>query len=299
MAIAVDDFMTGNHRSHGHPIGKGADPNRLMAELFGKATGVCRGNGGSMHLADFSIGSLGETAIVGSSLPIAVGAGLASKLGGWNRVCLAFFGDGASNTGAFHESLNLAAIWKLPVIFLCENNGFAISTRHGDVCSVEQISQRGSAYGIRAETIDGQDPLAVWTSVDRAATDARSGGGPVLIEAMTNRYGDHSYRLRNLGDRTQEEVDVWRRNDPIANLSRQLQAAGIATESELRAVQDGVDLAIDAAVRFARASAYPTAAGLWDNMYVDPSGFSERRHNKAWLAATAASASSTARGGTK
>ncbi len=287
MAVRRDDFMTGHHRSHGHPIGKGADLKRLMAELFGKETGVCKGLGGSMHLADFSIGSLGEAAVVASSLPIAVGAALASKMQGWDKVVLAFFGDGASNAGAFHEALNMAAIWKLPVIFVCENNQFAVSTRHETVCSVKQISQRGTAYSMRAETIDGQNPLRVWESVDNAAGEARSGAGPVLIEAMTYRYGDHSFLMNRLRYRTDEEVDVWRRNDPIENLGAVLTAEGLADEGMLEGLRTKVDREVNDAIEFARASTPLAPASLWENMYADPSGFSHRRHHQAWFSANA------------
>src|SRR5687768_8476628 len=161
MALRDDDYMTGNHRSHGHPIGKGVALAPLMAELFGKTTGVCRGKGGSMHLAAFSAGSLGESGIVGSLMPVAVGAGLSARLRGTDQVCLCFFGDGAANCGPFHESLNLAAIWKLPVVFLCENNGYALLTPQARTTSVAHIAQRAAAYDIPGVIVDGQDVLAV------------------------------------------------------------------------------------------------------------------------------------------
>jgi TPP-dependent pyruvate/acetoin dehydrogenase alpha subunit len=182
----------------------------------------------------------------------------------------------------------MAAIWKLSVIFLCENNQFAVSTRHESVCSVEHISQRGSAYNMPSETIDGQNALAVWAAVDRAAQTARAGGGPTLIEAMTYRYGDHSYRMSRLVYRTDEEVAVWRRNDPIENLEQALATDGLADASELTEVRDRVDDEIKAALEFARASSYPTADTLWERMYVDASGFRDRRHHREWFAATAA-----------
>jgi TPP-dependent pyruvate/acetoin dehydrogenase alpha subunit len=197
---------------------------------------------------------------------------------------LAFFGDGASNAGTFHEALNMAAIWKLPVIFLCENNQFAVSTRHETVCSVKQISQRAAAYDIPGETIDGQDALVVWDRVERAAEAARAGGGPVLIEAMTYRYGDHSYLMNRLKYRTDEEVAAWRANDPIANLGRDLLAAGLATEDDLQAIADGVDAEVKAAIEYSRAGTTPTKDHLWERMYSDPTGFPERRHHQAWFA---------------
>lgn len=287
MAVRADDYMTGHHRSHGHPIGKGVPLEGLTAELFGKRTGVCRGLGGSMHLADFSSGSLGEAAIVASSLPIAVGAALTSKLEGQGRVALAFFGDGASNEGVFHEAMNMAAVWSLPVVFMCENNQYAVSTRHEEACSVKQIAERGAAYSMPAETIDGQNALEVWSKVRDAAEHARSGQGPVLIEAMTYRYGDHSYLMNRLKYRTDDEVDVWRQRDPIKNLGAAMISANVAAADDLEAIQDEVERDMAACVERAREAEPPTSEELWELMYVDPSGFRERRHHQAWMAATA------------
>jgi pyruvate dehydrogenase E1 component alpha subunit len=216
MAVAKDDLMTGHHRSHGHPIGKGAPIDALMAELFGKRSGVCKGMGGSMHLADFSVGSLGETAIVASGLPIAVGAALAVKLQGWTKVVIAFFGEGASNAGAFHEALNMAAVWKLPVVFVCENNKYAVTTTYSETSSVEKVSDRAVGYNVRAEVVDGQDVIAVWRRSRPPLDRARAGGGPEIVEAMTYRYGEHSYLMSNRGPyRSDEEIDEWRKKDPI------------------------------------------------------------------------------------
>jgi acetoin:2,6-dichlorophenolindophenol oxidoreductase subunit alpha len=192
MALRKDDYMVGTHRSHGHPIGKGADLKGLMAELMGKVTGVNKGKSGSMHLADFSVGSVGETSIVGSGLPTCVGAALGAKMQGTDRVCLGFFGDGASNEGTFHESLNLAAIWKLPAIFMCENNGFAVTTSARDHASVEDIADRAKGYGIPGVVVDGMDPLAVYEVVSEAVKRARAGQGPSLIEAKTYRFRHHA-----------------------------------------------------------------------------------------------------------
>jgi TPP-dependent pyruvate/acetoin dehydrogenase alpha subunit len=176
MALRPDDYMVGNHRSHGHPIGKGADVRRLMAELLGKRTGINKGKGGSMHLADFSVGSLGESSIVGSGIPVATGAALGARLQGTDRVCLCFFGDGASNQGAFHEGLNLAAIWKLPAIYLCENNGYAVTTPARYAVAVTDIAARARSYDIPGVTVDGQDPLAVYEVVREAVARARRPG---------------------------------------------------------------------------------------------------------------------------
>jgi acetoin:2,6-dichlorophenolindophenol oxidoreductase subunit alpha len=177
MALRDDDYMVRNHRSHGHPIGKGADLKALMAELLGKKTGVDQGKGGSMHLADFSVGSVGETSIVGSGIPVAAGAALGAKMMGTDRVCLCFFGDGASNEGAFHEGINLAAVWKLPAIFLCENNMYAVSTPASATVAVKDIAERAKAYDIPGVVVDGQDPVAVYEVVSEAVKRARAGTG--------------------------------------------------------------------------------------------------------------------------
>ena len=192
VALNDDDYIAGNHRSHGHPIAKGGDINKAMAEIFGKEDGYCKGKGGSMHLADFSIGILGESGIVASSVPVATGAALTSKLQNKNFVSLVFFGDGASNQGACHESMNLAALWKLPVIFVCENNQFAVTTSYKDSVSVDHVSDRASAYGMPGVLVDGQDVVAMYEATEQAVIRARSGEGPTLIEGLTYRYEDHS-----------------------------------------------------------------------------------------------------------
>ena len=283
MALRDDDMITGTHRSHGHPIGKGAQVHALMAELFGKETGVCKGMGGSMHLADFSIGSVGETAVVASSLPIAVGAGLASRMQGWDRTVLAFFGDGASNAGAFHESVNMAAIWNLPVVFFCENNVYAVSTRHEEVCSVKDIAERAVAYGIRGEVVDGQDALAVYRSVSAAIEGCRAGSGPVLIEAKTYRFGEHSHLMSRLGAyRDENEVQLWRGRDPIEIHRKYLLDNEIATAEEISAIEQSVRDEIRTAIEDARVAATVPGKDLWHYMYDDPSGFMKRPHNAAW-----------------
>src|SRR5690606_7398255 len=212
MALRADDFLTGNHRSHGHPIGKGVSLAPLMAELFGKRTGVCRGKGGSMHLADFSAGSLGESGIVGSLMPVAVGAGLSARLRGTDQVCLCFFGDGAANCGPFHESLNLASVWRLPVVFLCENNGYASTSAQAETTAIAHIALRAQAYDMPGSIVDGQDVLAVHGSVANAIARARAGSGPTLIEAKTYRYCDH-HEAPSSGTRptyrTETEIASW------------------------------------------------------------------------------------------
>jgi acetoin:2,6-dichlorophenolindophenol oxidoreductase subunit alpha len=267
MAVAAEDYMVGNHRSHGHPIGKGAKLNGLMAELMGRKTGVNQGKGGSMHLADFSVGSLGETSIVGSGLPVAAGAALGAKMLKNGRVSLCFFGDGASNEGTFHESLNIAAIWKLPVIFLCENNGYAITTAAKRTVAVEDIARRASGYDMPGEVVDGQDVLAVFRRVTEAVARARSGAGPSLIEAKTYRYLDHAKGLPPVPYRTEEEITFWKTRDPIALLGKRLLDDQLATPEELREAAVQVQLEVEGAVTFARQSPEPAAQEAYDHVY--------------------------------
>ena len=217
-ALRDDDYITGNHRSHGHPIAKGGDVRKAMAELLGKSTGYCKGKGGSMHLADFSIGILGESGIVGSALPVAVGAALGSKMQGNDRVVVSFFGDGASNQGACHEAMNLASIWNLPVIFLCENNQYAVTTHFTDTVAVENISDRAQAYNMPGVLVDGQDIMAMYEVTKEAVQRGRSGLGPTLIEARTYRYQEHSEALNRIlreEYRSEEELQEWKQRDPI------------------------------------------------------------------------------------
>ncbi|MCI0439206.1 MAG: thiamine pyrophosphate-dependent dehydrogenase E1 component subunit alpha [Chloroflexi bacterium] len=272
-ALRDDDYITGNHRSHGHPIAKGGDVRRAMAELLGKSTGYCKGKGGSMHLADFSIGILGESGIVASALPVAVGAGLGTKMQGRDRVVVSFFGDGASNQGACHEAMNLASIWRLPVIFLCENNQYAVTTSFRDTVAVENISDRATAYNMPGVLVDGQDVLAVYEATKQAVQRGRSGSGPSLIEARTYRYEDHSEGLNRIlrePYRTEEEIERWRERDPITLHSKWLVEQGVATQKEIDQVRDEVSKAIEEALEFARQSPYPAAEDLFVDMYANP-----------------------------
>lgn len=271
MALRDDDYMTGNHRSHGHPIGKGVNLAPLMAELFGKKTGVCRGKGGSMHLAAFSAGSLGESGIVGSLMPIAVGAGLSACLRGTDQVCLCFFGDGAANCGPFHESLNLAAVWKLPVVFLCENNGYAIFTAQTQTTSVIDVAQRASAYGMPGVIVDGQNVLAVYDVVCTAVARARAGNGPTLVEAKTYRYCEHS----EFGPvttvppyRSEAELNLWRAKDPIGIFRAHLGCAGHLSDDEFDALMSETRAEVDAAVEFAEQSPAPGPEALLEDVFI-------------------------------
>ena len=272
-ALRDSDRIAGNHRSHGHPIAKGGDVKRAMAEILGKSDGFCKGKGGSMHLADFSIGILGESGIVASSVPIATGAALAAKLSKQDFVSLVFFGDGASNQGACHESMNMAALWDLPVIFMCENNGYAITTSYKNSVSVDHVSDRASAYGMPGVLVDGQDAIAVWEATNEAVRRARVGEGPTLIEAMTYRYEDHSLgldRIRKSEYRTQEEVDEAMLRDPLDIHRKMMINHGIATEAECVEIETTVRTEIDEAVEFARNSPFPEPADLFDDMWATP-----------------------------
>ncbi|GAA2250611.1 thiamine pyrophosphate-dependent dehydrogenase E1 component subunit alpha [Herbiconiux moechotypicola] len=269
MALGPSDYMSGNHRSHGHPIGKGAPLGPLMAELVGKATGVCKGKGGSLHLADFAVGSLGESGIVGSSIPIANGAALSSKVLGNGRVALAFFGDGAANQGVLYESMNMAGVWKLPMIFLCENNQYALSTPANTVTS-GIIAERASGFGMPGVRVEnGQDFLAVYDAVKSAVDRARADEGPTLVEVVTYRYNEHSEGLRLGTDyRNQEERADWLRKDPIALFRETLLQRGF-TPGQLDELEREVDAEVDAAVKFSDDSPYPDPSVAFEDLYTD------------------------------
>lgn len=269
MALGDEDYMSGNHRSHGHPIGKGAALNPLMAELVGKATGVCKGKGGSLHLADFSVGSLGESGIVGSSIPIANGAALAAKVLGNGRVALAFFGDGAANQGVLYESMNMAGVWKLPMIFLCENNQYALSTPAHTVTS-GVIAERAAGFGMPGVRVEnGQDFLAVYAAVKEAVDRARRGDGPTLVEVVTYRYNEHSEGLRIATDyRDQEERKSWLEKDPTVLFRAHLRTLGVSDE-QLDVLDAAVLAEIDEAVRFTDESPYPDPSVAFDDLYTD------------------------------
>jgi pyruvate dehydrogenase E1 component alpha subunit len=265
LPLRNDDYMTGTHRSHGHPIGKGAALGPLMAELYGRATGVCKGKGGSMHLADFSVGSLGESGIVGGLIPVATGAGLSARMRGTDQVCLCFFGDGAVNEGVFHESLNLAAVWKLPVIYLCENNRYAMFTPQASTAAAA-VADRAAAYGIPGIAVDGQDALAVHSAMERAVERARTGDGPTLIEARTYRYHDHSEfgRMNVRAYRSEEEIAQWRARDPITIF---LDQANALTPAEADRIRSEVEAEVDAAVAFSEASPEPAPEALHEDLF--------------------------------
>jgi acetoin:2,6-dichlorophenolindophenol oxidoreductase subunit alpha len=270
LALRADDYMVGNHRSHGHPIGKGARVDRLFAELMGKATGINSGLGGSMHLSDFGVGSLGETSIVGSGLPVATGAALGSKMQGNDRVTMCFFGDGASNEGTFHESLNLAAVWQLPVVYLCENNGYGQLSAVSEMVPVPNVADRAAAYGMPGVTVDGQDVISVYEAASEAVGRARSGGGPSLVETKTYRYHNHSYKLPSRPYRDEAEVDEWRRRDPVQLFRSRLLAEDVLGDAEVKAIEDEVGEEIAAAVAFAESSPFPPPEAAFEHVFTNP-----------------------------
>lgn len=256
-ALRRDDKIVSTHRGHGHTIAKGADLKLMMAELFGRSNGYCHGKGGSMHIADFSVGMLGANGIVGAGMPIAAGAALAAQLEGSDRVAVAFFGDGASNEGAFHGSLNLASIWKLPALFICENNQWAVSVPASYALSVDDVSARAASYNMPGVTVDGTDVLAVYEAATLAVQRARAGDGPTLIECKTQRWRIHAEQRGNPTDpRPREVVETAQRHDPITVLGAYLQAQGIATASLQHMAQEA-EANIQAAIDFAKASPLP------------------------------------------
>jgi TPP-dependent pyruvate/acetoin dehydrogenase alpha subunit len=273
MALNADDYIVGTHRSHGHPIGKGARLAGLMAELMGKATGICKGRGGSMHLADCSVGILGESAIVGGGIPLAAGAAMSARVRKSQQVALGFFGDGASNQGTFHETLNMAALWKLPVIFFCENNGYAITTSLKSSCAQTEIARRAIAYDMPGVPVDGQDVVAVHEATSAAVAHARAGEGPTLIEARTYRFDDHQIGLSALVTepyRPAAEVERYvQHRDPIVIFRSVLLQNGVDAK-DLRAIEDEVAQAVTHAIEFAEQSPEPPLTEVYAHMYVNP-----------------------------
>lgn len=272
LALRDDDGITGTHRSHGHPIGKGADLKALMAELMGKETGVCKGRGGSMHLADRSVGIVGESAIVGGGIPIATGVALSAKVRATDQVCLCFFGDGAVNQGTFHESLNMASIWKLPVVYFCENNGYALTTPLLSSHGQPSIAARGPAYGLEGIEVDGQNVREVFETTRQAVMRARNGGGPTLIEAKTYRFDEHNVGLVVPGAPYREPSEVeyhQSHREPIA-LLRNSFAGDPQMLASFDAIDDEVAAEVDAAIRFAEQSPEPELSSLADHLYSTP-----------------------------
>lgn len=267
--LTDEDYIASTHRGHGHCIAKGADLGKALAELMGKATGYCKGRSGSMHIADFSKGNLGANAIVGGGIPIATGSALALRMQHLPHVAVSFFGDGASNEGSFHESVNMAAVWKLPIIYVCENNQFGMTTPTWQSTSVENISDRAAGYGIKGVTVDGNKAWEVYEAFKEAKERALAGEGPTLLECKTYRWRGHW-----TGDpepyRTREEVEDWKANrDPIRLMREYLIENGLSTEEELDGIVKDAQARMDAAVLFAENSPEPDPAHVLDDVFYE------------------------------
>jgi pyruvate dehydrogenase E1 component alpha subunit len=266
--LTDDDQITSTHRGHGHLVAKGGQFNEMMAELMGKATGYCKGRGGSMHISNLDVGMLGANGIVGAGAPIAVGAGFANKYADNGNVAAAFFGDGSTNIGAFHEAANMACALKLPVLFVCENNEYGEFTAREKTMAITDIVDRAAGYGMPGVIVDGMDVVAVHEAAVEAAARARRGEGPSLIEAKTYRFYNH-HGVQNLGlkYRTDDEVALWKQRDPIFTFEDRLIDAGTATRADVDAVWDDVRADIEAAIEFAEASPLPDPSAVLADVY--------------------------------
>lgn len=270
MPLAENDQITSTHRGHGHCIAKGADVKRMFAEFFGKTTGYCRGRGGSMHIADVAKGNLGANGIVGGGIPIAVGAALSSKMLKTGKVVVSFFGDGANNEGAFHEALNMASIWKLPVVFVCENNGYGMSTSTARSTAVKNIADRAAAYSMPGVVVNGNILSEVAEASHAAIARARAGEGPTLIESKTYRHRGHSKSDRNRY-RTKEEIEDWAVNrDPIALFEAELKEFGVIEAAGIDAIRDAVAAEIAAGIEYAKESPSPDVREVGALVYAEP-----------------------------
>jgi 2-oxoisovalerate dehydrogenase E1 component len=264
-----DDVVFSTHRGHGHALAKGVPPHEVIAELLGKATGCSGGRGGSMHLFKPEIGFMGSSGIVGPCITLAAGGGYTAKLLKTDRVSVAFFGDGAVNNGAFHEGVNLATIWGLPVLFVCENNLYATEVPFAQATKNPSVASRGAAYGLPGVEVDGNDVLAVYRVAGEAVHRARAGGGPTLIECKTYRTRPHSEGMRDAGYRTQEEVNEWKVRDPIKKLRERLIDDGVAVEAELEQIDAEVRVVVDKAAEFAESSPMPDPSSVTGHVYSD------------------------------
>lgn len=282
--LRKDDWITSTHRGHGHCLAKGGEPKYMMAELFGKKTGYCKGKGGSMHISDFNMGILCATGIVGSGLPLATGCGLSAKLRGTDQVSVCFFGDGASNQGTFHESLNLASIYKLPVIYVLENNLWGQGGPIWEVCSVQNLAIRAQAYDIPGIRVDGNDVLAVYEVVKEAVNRARKGDGPSLVVCDTYRIRNHAEGLpirkrygmmRGESWGSNEELDTWKARSPITRFRVRLMERGLLTDNEIKTIDKEVEKIIDDAVAFAAESPFPTPEDTLLDVYTAVSEVTE------------------------
>ena len=266
--LSNEDQITSTHRGHGHLIAKGGEFDRMFAELFGRATGYCKGKGGSMHISNMDLGMLGANGIVGGGPPIAVGAAFSNKYRKTNNVACCFFGDGASNEGSFHEAANMASLYKLPVVFVCENNGYGEYTAQANHQAIVDVADRAPGYGMPGVVVDGMDTVAVYEAAGEAIARARAGDGPTLLECKTYRYFDHvGVRGMGLTYRTDEEVEEWKKKDPIDQFEARLAEQGVLSAEEAQAVHDEVMSEIDAAIQFAEESPYPEADSILEDVY--------------------------------
>ena len=268
-ALNEDDQIISTHRGHGHCLAKGADLNRMMAELYGRRTGYCKGKGGSMHIADFDIGMLGANGIVAGGIPIVTGAGLAAQLEGAGRVAVSFFGDGASNAGPFHESINIAATWKLPMLYVCENNLYAATTTAADTLALGDVAARAAGYGIPGVVVDGNDVIAVYEAAETAVNRARAGDGPSLIECKTYRWRGHTERPEQTDPRPQDEVAKWQQKDPINRLVNSLIAQQLLSEEAWQKMDEEILAAIEDSVKFALDSPFPDPEMAVEDVFAD------------------------------
>jgi len=268
-ALLPNDFITSTHRGHGHCIAKGGEISRMMAELFGRITGYCKGKGGSMHIANLELGILGANGIVGAGMPIAGGAGLSIKMRGTDQVVACFFGDGATNQGAFHESLNMAALWKLPVIYICENNQYAISVAQSRSTSIKDVYMRKDAYGIHGCMVDGNDVMAVYEAAQDAARRARNGEGPTLLECKTYRWRGHyeGEADRTYTYRTAEEIEGWKKGCPIERFRKKLLEEKAFVQEDFDRINLEVKQEIEEAIRFAEDSPFPEPEDALKGLY--------------------------------
>lgn len=266
--LTPEDQITSTHRGHGHLVAKGGDFKRMYAELFGRATGYCKGKGGSMHIADLDLGMLGANGIVGGGPPIAIGAAFSNRYRGTRHVTCCFFGDGASNQGTFHEAANMAALYRLPVVFVCENNGFGEFTRQERHQAIRDIADRAAAYGMPGVVVDGMDVVAVYEAAGAAIARARTGEGPTLLECKTYRFYDH-VGVRGMGVSYRDDAEVleWRKRDPITTFEQRLIELGVLTEEACAAAREAILAEIREAIAFAEASPYPTEDALLEDVY--------------------------------
>ncbi len=265
-ALRDDDYILSTHRGHGHCIAKGADINLMMAEFMGKETGYCRGRGGSMHIADMEGRNLGANGVVGGGVPLAVGVGLALQMQGRDEIIMGFFGDGAANQGSFHEALNMAAIWSLPLVYVCENNQYGMSMSTKRAFNIERISQRADGYGMPGVTVDGNDVVEVYEAATEAVARARAGEGPTLLECVTYRWKGHSKSDQELY-RTKQEIQAWKERDPIPRFRDLLLAGGVISQEEATFIEETARRIISEALEFAQASPEPSVDTILEGVY--------------------------------